>query len=62
MAENEILAELRRIRAEILDEFNGDFELYCDYLRAVAEEKQRRGVRYAPPPRRRREMVEHDAA
>ena len=51
MKEDPILAELEEIRAEILAEFDGDFEAYLDYLDTVEAENRKRGVPYAVPPR-----------
>lgn len=62
MNEDPILAELDKIRAEILAEFDGDFDAYLDHLDMVEAENRKRGVRYAVPPTSKAAASQPDAA
>lgn len=53
MWEDPIVAEIHRIRAEILAEFDGDLHAYYSYIRSQEEEDRMRGVTYVSlQPRR----------
>ncbi len=58
--DDEIMAELRQIRAEIHAEFGDDVHRYFEHLREVERRDRARGAVYVDlrPPRRQ----EHDAA
>jgi hypothetical protein len=50
MWEDPIVAEIHRVREQILAEFNYDVHAYFAHLQQVAREQQARGVRYIQPP------------
>ena len=45
MWEDPIVAEIHRIREEILAEFDGDFDAYFKYVQGIEEENRRRGLK-----------------
>lgn len=51
MREDPIVAEVHRIRQEIMARFNDDLEAYVAYLEARRESDRRRGFREADLPR-----------
>lgn len=51
MREDPIVAEVHRIRQEIMAEFNDDLEAYVAYLQTRRESDRRRGFREASLPR-----------
>lgn len=53
MWEDPIVAEVHRIRREIMAEFGNDFDAYFRYIQEREAEDRRRGVQYVTlPPRR----------
>lgn len=46
MWEDPIVAEVHRIRREIMSEFNDDLDAYFRHIQAQQEADQRRGVKY----------------
>ena len=61
--EDPIVAEVHRIRAEILAEFNGDVDAYFKYVQGIEEENRRRGLKqYGDPSAKIDKDVEPDAA
>ena len=48
--EDEIMAELRQSRRDIMAEFDNDLEAYVRHLRTLEEENRNRGVRYVEGP------------
>ena len=62
MWEDPIVAEVHRIRREIMAEFNDDLGAYFRYIQALEEEERKRGVKYASLPRQLPENSKPDAA
>lgn len=62
MPENEIMAELRQIREEMLAECGGDMEGLFRLIKAVEEEEMRNGRLVVSLPPRRPEGYKPDAA
>lgn len=60
--DDEIMAELRMIRDEIMREHGYDYDRYWAHLREMAKRERARGVPYIDVPLRRRRGHEHDAA
>lgn len=50
MWEDPIVAEVHKIRQELLARFDGDVDAYFQYIRGIEAEKRRRGVRYVEAP------------
>jgi hypothetical protein len=51
--EDPIVAEVHRIRREIMAEFNNDLEACFRYIQALEKENRKRGVKYVSHPLRR---------
>lgn len=62
MWEDPIVAEIHKIRQEIMAKFDNDLDAYVRYIQGVEEEKRKRGVRYIDTPIRKTELPEPDAA
>lgn len=62
MREDPIVAEIHRIRQQIMARFNGDLEAYVAYLRSREGENRRYGFRYASLPRVTPKNCKPDAA
>ena len=62
MREDPIIAEIHKIRREIIAEFGGDLKAYVRHIQALEEAKQGQGVQYFSFPPRRPEGYKPDAA
>lgn len=66
MYDDPIVAEVHRIRREIMEEFDNDLHAYCEYLREQTEiERQRGRVIISTPfprPQEHQERARTDAA
>lgn len=60
--EDPIVAEVHRIRWEVVAEFNGDLGAYFRYIQALEEEERKRGVKYVSLPPRHPMTYQPDAA
>ena len=52
MWEDPFVAEVRRVREQILAEFDYDIQAYAAHIIAIQEEKKRRGFEYTSPASR----------
>ena len=50
MREDPIVAEVHRIRQQLLAEFDGDVDAYSRYVRRIEAEKRKQGVQFVEPP------------
>ena len=62
MWEDPIVAEVHRIRREILARFNGDRAAYVRYLRELEEEERKRGRTIIDTPLAKTRKPKPDAA
>lgn len=62
MEEDPIVAEIHKVRREIMAEFDGDLKAYVRHIRAIEDEKRRQGVQYFSFPPRRLHGRKPDAA
>jgi hypothetical protein len=62
MWEDPIVAEVHKIRQEIMAEFDNDLDAYFRYVQGVEEEKRKRGVQYVKAPLRKVGIPKPDAA
>lgn len=62
MREDPIVAEVHRVRQEIMAAFDYDLESYFRYIQAREEENRRRGVRYVEGPIRKGHTADSNAA
>lgn len=62
MWEDPIVAEVHKIRREIMAEFDNDVDAYFRHIQALEEEDRKRGVRYVEGPLKKVEMPKPDAA
>lgn len=62
MREDPIVAEVHRIRQQIMARFNNDLEAYVAYLQTRRESDRRRGFREATLPRITPKVEKPDAA
>jgi hypothetical protein len=62
MREDPIVAEVHRVRREIMAEFNNDLGAYFRYIQALEEEDRKRGVKYVSLPPRRPKGYKPNAA
>lgn len=61
MWEDPIVAEVRRIREQILAEFDYDIDAYAAHIIAIQEEEKKRGVKYVSGPSGRPQGATPDA-
>jgi hypothetical protein len=62
MREDPVVAEVHRVRQQIMAEFNDDLEAYVAYLQTRRESDRQRGFREASLPRVTPRMQNPDAA
>jgi hypothetical protein len=62
MREDPIVAEVRKVREEILAEFNYDLQAYGEHLQRLEAENRARGIKYVEPTPRRTTLPRSDAA
>jgi hypothetical protein len=62
MYEDPIVAEIHRIRQQIMVEFDHDLDAYMQYLKAMTEEERKRGRVIIDIPFRQQLRVKPDAA
>lgn len=62
MPEDPIVAEIHKIRREIMAEFGGDLKAYVRYIQGIENEKRKQGVQYFSFPPRRPKGYKPDAA
>lgn len=54
-SEDSIMADVRRVREQMLVEFDHDIRAYAAHIIAIQEEKKKQGFEYASPPAQRPE-------
>lgn len=62
MKEDPIIAELHKVRREIMAEFGGDLQAYVRHIQAIEDAKRKQGVQYFSFTPRRAKDCRPDAA
>ena len=62
MWDDPIVAEVHRIRREIMKEFDNDFDAYFRYIQSREEEGRKRGINYVEGPLKKQHIPKPDAA